>query len=212
MPGTKGISGFLNTLRNPSTWGQKAYQSLGPEHLKAITHNIVHDPVGAMRAGWKKSGVLDKVMIGAAVAPDVLSLAKPTQPGEPGKAERAGRDLGTMVGGVAFNRHPGMIGSNLGWIGSSLAGGMAGKAVGKVTGIGKGKPPLPPGEEPSLHDKLFNKAAAAKKLKEFARKKIREARFQEVEPNKMGDIATATWRDPTGTYERISATENKPHA
>jgi len=210
MPAAAGmIQGLKNLVTNP---GQTIVRSVGAKHLMGITHDLFTHPGHALRAGWDKTKWYDKAMIAGAVAPDVISMAKPSQPGEPGRMECAGRALGTAVGGVAFQRHPGMLGNAIGWTAGSEVGKLTGRVAGKITGIGKAKPPLQPGEEPSLHDKLFNKAGAAKKLKDFTRKKIREARFQEVEPNKMGDIATATWRDPTGTYERISATENKPHA
>jgi len=228
MPGKVGLlQNIKNFVANP---GQSIYRSAAPRKTLATGRELlgfgkVRNPQGkletkfslkntanALKKGWKSTGFFDKLMIGGAVAPDALAMAKPSQPGEPGKAERAGRALGTLAGGVAFNKVP-MLGSLVGWTAGSMAGAGAGKAVGKVTGIGKAKKGPPAGaNEPSLSDKLNKVGAAHKKLREFARKKIRDARFKEVEPNQIGDITTATWRDPTGTYERVSATENKPHA
>ena len=209
MPASVGmIQSLKNLITSP---GQTIYRSIAPKKTMAIARGLYTHPGETLSKGLKSTSLMDKLMIGGSVAPDLLALGKPTQPGDTGKAEHAGRALGTLAGGIAFNRAP-MLGSMIGWTAGSMAGSGAGKLVGKATGIGKAKPMAKPGEEPSLHDKLFNKAGAAKKLKAFARKKIRDAKFKEIEPNKMGDIATATWRDPSGTFERVSATENKPHA
>ena len=213
MPGLmQGLGkGLENLIKRPGT---TMYRSLAPNKTMSIAKGMFTDPVNTLKKGWnsKKFGLLDKTLLGAFVAPDVLSLGRQTQPGEEGKAERAGRALGSLAGGIAFSRVP-MIGNMLGWTAGSMGGALAGKTVGKVTGVGKAKPALPAGaEEPSLADKLNKVGSVHKKLREFARKKIRDARFKEVEPNQIGDITTATWRDPTGTFERVSATENKPHA
>ena len=228
MPkGAGAIQGLKNLIARP---GQTLYRSLAPKKTLSTGRELlgfgrVRTPEGklktkwspsntasALKKGWKSTGILDKLMIGGAVAPDALAMAKPSQPGEPGKAERAGRALGTLAGGVAFNKVP-MLGSLVGWTAGSMAGAGAGKVVGKVTGVGKAKKGPPAGaKEPSLSDKLNKVGAVHKKLRDFTRKKIRSAKFKEIEPNQMGDIATATWRDPTGTFERVSATENKPHA
>jgi hypothetical protein len=197
------LQGLKNLMINPK---KTMLQSLAPKKTMAIGRGLLTHPGKTLAKGWAKSSLFDKAIIGAAVLPDAMSMARPSQPGQPGKSEVAGRMLGTMAGGIAFNRAP-LLGSLIGWTAGSTAGGMAGKAFGKTTGIGKAQK-LPEGE-PSLASKLY-KTGEDKKLRSFAKRRIKE--IEDKEKARYGDVAAATFRDPTGTYDRTSTTETNPHA
>jgi len=169
-------------------------KSLAPTKMLAIGKRAIQHPVRTAAKEWKRTSFGGKALFGGlVVAPQALDIAAEREPGGEGRAQQAGRLLGSMAGGLYFSRAP-LLGSMLGWSGAEAIGSTAGKLLGKKTGLGKARPIT----EMSLTEKL-HKTAEKKKIRRFARERIREVVDK---PSQLGDIATATWRDPTGTFER----------
>lgn len=201
-----GLAGGVQRLvKDPvgTTWN-----SVAPRKTWAVMHGLATKPLDTLRAGWKSKrfGWMGKAILGASIAPDALAMARPSRPGEPGKAQRVGNIAGGLVGGIAGSRLP-MLGNLAVWTGSQVAGRAAGKAFGQVTGVGRAKKALPE-EQPSVSAKLASAKTAEtnEELRAFTKRLIRQRQVELGRNIERGDVATATTRDSVGTYERSAST------
>lgn len=185
------------------------WNSAAPRKTLAVARGLATNPLDTLVAGWKskKFKGLDKALLGLTVAPDALALMRKSRPGEPGKAERVGNIAGGLVGGVAGSRLP-LLGNLAVWTGAQTAGKHLGRAFGKVTGVGSAKKALPE-EQPSVAAKLASVKAAEthQELREFTRRLIKQRQVELGGPPERGEVAAATTRDQSGTYERTSGTD-----
>lgn len=129
--------------------------------LPGAVHGLATDPVGTLRSGWQRGGLVGKGFAGLGAYETGKAALTPTEPGGPGKARRmlgaAGSTVGwmvappTLLAGMMMGSGGERVGKAVGGAADTAAGAVRARAArpGAVA-PGPAAPPAPPAERPGV--------------------------------------------------------------